>query len=143
MLANEPGLQPALIKRSQQFQELSFDARTAEPVLNSVYLVKDRLLRDSVAVIYGPSGVGKTFLTLHLAHAIATGTDFGGHKVRQGTVIYASAEGAGSIRNRVCALPGERSEQLRILPTTVDLFDNDLDTGAFDPRGARTLRGSR
>lgn len=54
----------------------------------------------------------------------------GGRKVRQGAVIYVSAEGTGSIGNRLLALGLERSPNLNVLPLAVDLHSNDIDLTA-------------
>src|SRR5262249_48782292 len=57
------------------------------------FLVDGVLQRRSLAVIYGPSGTGKTTLVASLATALATGTDFCGRRVlRRGATIYVAAE---------------------------------------------------
>ncbi len=53
--------------------------------------------------LYGPPGVGKTFLALDFALSIATGRPWQGHKVQQGYVLYISAEGGTGIGKRVAA----------------------------------------
>jgi Mrp family chromosome partitioning ATPase len=53
-----------------------------------------KLIPDqSIGVFYGPPGCGKSFMTLHLANCIATGTEFLGERVKQGKVLYVYAEG--------------------------------------------------
>jgi hypothetical protein len=63
-----------------------------------------------MAVLYGPSGEGKTFVALDLALSIAAGTRWHGHTVRVGSVVFLAAEGARGLRNRVRAWAGARLE---------------------------------
>ena len=74
-----------------------------EPNLTSQYLVKGIIETAAVALIYGESGCGKTFLTLDLALHVAAGWEWFGRKVRQGRVVYVAAEAGASIERRVAA----------------------------------------
>ncbi len=56
-----------------------------------------------LAGLYGPSGVGKTFLALDLAAAVAGGRVWFGHKTVQGRVVYVVLEGRAGLRNRIDA----------------------------------------
>lgn len=58
---------------------------------------------QGAACIYGPSGVGKSFLCLDLAAAIAEGRDWFGHKTCKAEVAFLALEGQSGIRNRVAA----------------------------------------
>src|SRR2546430_552041 len=60
-----------------------------------------------MAVLYGESGSGKTFLALHLALCVAAGTEFFGHRVRRAGVVYIAAEAGRGIENRVAAAKHE------------------------------------
>jgi hypothetical protein len=51
-------------------------------------------------VLFGASGSGKTFVAMDLAFAIARGTDWRGHRTRQGTVVIIAAEGSGNLGKR-------------------------------------------
>jgi hypothetical protein len=55
---------------------------------------------ECVGVVWGKSGALKTFLGLGMEAAIATGTDWYGHAVKQGAVLYVAAEGFRGIRQR-------------------------------------------
>lgn len=72
------------------------------------------LPEQGLAAIYGPSGVGKSFLALDLAAAIATGRDWFGHKVEAAPVIYLWLEGRAGLNLRLKALEerGMRLEEL-------------------------------
>lgn len=65
------------------------------------WLIEKMFTLGALVGVYGPSGSGKSFLALSWALAIAAGLDWGGHRVRQGSVIYVAAEGGRSIRKRV------------------------------------------
>lgn len=67
-----------------------------EGVTNSLainWAVKRLIGRGDLALIYGPSGSGKSFFALDLAHSIAAGHDWRDLPVTQGSVLYVAAEG--------------------------------------------------
>jgi len=69
------------------------------------YIVRSVFPAQGLAAIYGEPGAGKSFLALHLAHAIAIGTaDWFGFRVRQRPVIYVALEGVGGIGKRTTAM---------------------------------------
>lgn len=53
--------------------------------------------------LYAPPGVGKTFVAIDMAMSIAAGLPWHGHPVKQGPVLYISAEGGTGIGKRVSA----------------------------------------
>ena len=72
------------------------------------WLVEGYLLTNSIAALVGPSEAGKSFLCIDWAMAIATGTEWLGQQVQEGTVVYAAAEGAAGMGARVKAWKQER-----------------------------------
>lgn len=69
------------------------------------WLVKGWLPKEGVALLAGQSRIGKTFLLLELAGALATGGSFFGRPVRERVgVLILAAEGAGTIAPRLEAL---------------------------------------
>ncbi len=71
-----------------------------EPI---TWLIKGVLPKAELAVIYGASASGKSFLVLDMAAAIATGRDWNGRKTTKGRVLIVVAEGASGYRNRLLA----------------------------------------
>lgn len=67
------------------------------------WCVRDVLPAAGVAAMFGASGAGKSFLVLDLAAAIAEGTEWCGHKVRQTAVVYVALEGQGGFQLRARA----------------------------------------
>ena len=79
-----------------------------DPDLTDRSLVTGLLERETVVLIYGESGCGKTFLTLDLALHIAAGWGWFGMKVPLPCkVVYVAAEAGRSIKKRVAAWAGE------------------------------------
>jgi hypothetical protein len=72
------------------------------------WLVEGMLQQGDLAVLYGPSGDGKTFVALDMALCVASGLPWHRHAVRSGSVVYLAAEGAQGLRNRVRAWAGSR-----------------------------------
>ena len=60
--------------------------------------------KGSFAVVFGAPGVGKSFLALSWAFAVAAGKSWQDRKVNGGPVIYIAAEGFGGLKLRVTAL---------------------------------------
>lgn len=94
-------------KRARKSDELRRQMRYAgdiEPSNDVPYLIKGWLAPRSLAVLYGPANVGKTFLALDLAHALAKGRPWDGCRVRAAPVLYVTLEGGAGFERRVSAL---------------------------------------
>lgn len=89
-------------------------------------LVGDIVMQESLAVLYGPAGGGKTFLTLDLALSIAAGCAWHGRDVVAGPVGYILGEGRGGIQRRISAWLEAHGAQtdipFRLLPEPVDFL---------------------
>lgn len=68
------------------------------------WLVKGWIPQNSFAMVWGPSGVGKTFFVLDLCLRVAVGTaEWCGKKIRQGQVVYLAGEGQKGVEQRIGA----------------------------------------
>lgn len=67
-------------------------------------LIEGLLDIGAASVVYGNSNVGKTFVVLDMAHAIATGRPWAGMATTRAGVMYLALEGGGGIRKRFAAL---------------------------------------
>jgi hypothetical protein len=77
---------------------------SAIAVLACNYLVKGVLERGANALLFGHWSVGKTFVTLDLCAAIASGVPWFGRRVRAGKVLYLGYEGVVAMEKRMIAL---------------------------------------
>jgi hypothetical protein len=67
------------------------------------WIIKGWLPSNSTTMIFGESGVGKTFVSLSMACAIATGQQWNHNRTASGTVVYLAGEGNYGIRQRVAS----------------------------------------
>jgi hypothetical protein len=68
------------------------------------WLIKRLFPCQGLAVIFGKPSSFKSFVALDVALSVALGRSWAGRKVRQGSVVYVAAEGAGGLRKRISAL---------------------------------------
>ena len=98
-----------------------------QPILDPI------LTNKSLALLYGPRGLGKTFVALGIAWAAAAGESFLGWKAsRPHRVLYIDGEMAAV----------DMQQRLKLLgsaPPTLEFMILDLQRGA--PAGSRLLRG--
>ena len=67
------------------------------------WLIDNVLPSSGLASVFGASGVGKSFVCLDMAAAIARGSDWFGHATDQCRVVYVVLEGQAGFRRRVKA----------------------------------------
>jgi KaiC/GvpD/RAD55 family RecA-like ATPase len=73
------------------------------------WLVDGLLQANGIAVLYGPPGIGKSFLALDWALSICSENKWLGRNVSKGSVTYVVAEGAGATSDRIEAWLKERN----------------------------------
>lgn len=110
----------------RRFRLLSIERLRAFPDLE--WLVKDIIPEGALCEMHGMPNVGKSFLALDIALAVATGNECLGQSVAQGDVVYVAAEGARGLKPRVNAWltargPKCEPKTLHVLPTAVQLLD--------------------
>jgi KaiC/GvpD/RAD55 family RecA-like ATPase len=75
------------------------------------WLIDGHLPAGGLVGLYGPPGVGKSFVAIDIAMTVATGLQWlGTHDVERGPVVYVSAEGGAGIGKRVLAWLHSKSE---------------------------------
>ena len=67
------------------------------------WIIKGVLPSHGIAVVFGPSGSGKSFLVLDMLQSLASGHDWFDHKVTQCAVTYVALEGEAGLAGRVKA----------------------------------------
>lgn len=81
--------------------EFGFVCARDMQVMNISWLVRDYFEANTIVVVYGPPGKGKSFLALDVACCIAAGIDFHGHAAKSGAVFYIAGEGHNGIARRI------------------------------------------
>lgn len=111
---------------------LKFSLRAiADRALRSTvsHIVKGLLPANSLSVVYGDPGVGKSFIVSYLNFCISTGIDFAGHRTDPGLVFYVVAEGVGGFPARakalIDAMQPEVEPRFVVIPSAVDLYGSD------------------
>jgi hypothetical protein len=97
-------------------------------------LIEGTIGRIAMAVLYGDSNSGKTFLAIHMAASICRTVPWLGRNTAGGLVIYLATEAANSVRLRLrayqrhhgCRVPG-----FVIVESPVNLFDGYADVNAL------------
>lgn len=84
---------------------------------------------EGFGAIYGPSGSGKSFLVIDMAAAVAGASEWFGHKVKRGSVLYVALEGGAGISKRIKAweMANEQAypDGVRFLIESFKLLDQD------------------
>lgn len=80
------------------------------------YLVDGLIERDSLALLFGDPSSGKSLIAVDVACSIATGKDFHGKRVKQGTVIYIAGEGQEGLVRRFNAWGIARGVDIKNAP---------------------------
>lgn len=80
------------------------------------WIVKGVIPMADLAVVFGPSGSGKSFFVLDLALSIARGIGWRGHRVRPLRVLYLAAEGGGGVTVRLKAYAQHHGVDLGLIP---------------------------
>lgn len=69
----------------------------------ATWLVHKAVPAGGMVGLYGPSGIGKTFIAVDLGMCVATGLQWNDREVDKGFVLYISAEGGAGIAKRFYA----------------------------------------
>jgi AAA domain len=126
------------------FPGLTYEQLIAQPA--PPFLVRDRLVAGSLAMLTSQPKLGKTLLAVDLAMAIGTGQKqwLGARLLAHGPVIYVIAEGVGRFKYRLMAwmerLRGLRIEQpespqIIVVPRRVNLLDASEISKFLDEHG--------
>jgi hypothetical protein len=106
------------------------------------WLIDGILPQGGLAVLYGPPGVGKSFLALDWSMCVDLGREWSGRPARQGTALYICAEGTSGLKQRVeawLAAVSPEAKGLLIYPRPLDVGsaeDRQASIAALRERGA-------
>ncbi|QNT25535.1 AAA family ATPase [Ralstonia solanacearum] len=104
------------------------------------WLVRGYVERDSMAVIYGEPGHGKSFVAIDVACSVATGTEWHGRPVKRGAVFYIAGEGHNGLARRFRAWSEARGVSLADAPLYVSNRSAALTEGASAKTVSATVR---
>ena len=99
------------------------------------WLLKGLLAENSLSVLWGEPGAGKSFLALDMAAHVALGWPWRGVKCNGGAVVYLGLEGARGLRERILAFQkhnnvhddGEAETPFYLVLEPLDLMSPDGD----------------
>lgn len=80
------------------------------------WIIDGLLERNTFSVCFGAPAAGKTFLVLDMALCVATGRQFHGHDVKQGSVFYIAGEGHNGFARRAAAWAKDNDVSLKGVP---------------------------
>ena len=84
-----------------------------------VYLIDEMIETDCMAMLFGASGSGKSFLAIDWSCSVATGTPWFDHDVKQGSVFYLAGEGHAGLSRRLAAWQSHSGINLEPAPLFV------------------------
>ncbi|CAM3778007.1 AAA family ATPase [Litorimonas haliclonae] len=105
--------QTSIADDSSLFMHIS---ELAEQLGPTKWQVEGFLEQDATGVLFGPPGAYKSFLALDWALCTASGKDWHGHEVEQGTAIYIAGEGHNGLAKRVVAWGQHHNVDISKLP---------------------------
>lgn len=85
----------------------------ASHIVAAHWLIKNTLPREGLAVVYGASGSGKTFMVLDMAMAVARGVEWRNLRTHKGRVVYVAAEGQTGFRKRLRAYAQQTGSKMQ------------------------------
>src|SRR5258708_6219765 len=93
------------------------------------WLIDGVLPENGTSLLYGKSGLGKSFLGADMAYAVLTGLPWHGREVKRGAVVYVATEGKEGMGKRFNALrqraDNPQEAPARLLKRPVNLLDTD------------------
>ncbi|RWR44976.1 hypothetical protein EOW65_17685 [Sinirhodobacter ferrireducens] len=81
-----------------------------------VFLAEGLIETETLGLLFGDPGCGKSFLAADLSLSVATGEPFHGRAVKQGTVIYIAGEGHNGLARRFNAWAQHHGRSLKGVP---------------------------
>lgn len=99
------------------------------------WLVEDYIEQDSLALVFGAPGGGKSFITVDIACCVATGTEWHGRSVDQGAVFYIAGEGHNGLARRFAAWQENSGVSLK----KAQLYKSKRSISMFNEDSARAL----
>ena len=104
-------------------------------IRDSIFLVADLIEAETLSLIFGDPGCGKSFLAVDIGLSVATGTPFHGRATRQGVVFVIAGEGHNGLARRFHAWAKDRGQSLQGVP----LFKSERAAQFLDGASAKAV----
>jgi len=99
------------------------------------YIIGDLFETDTLGLIFGDPGCGKSFLAVDIALSVATGAPFHGRDAKQGSVFFIAGEGHNGLARRFAAWSQARGVSLADVP----LFKSERAAQFLDGASAKAV----
>ena len=120
-----------------EYHFIQLDELFSKP-LEIDWLIEDYLPSDSIGMLFGASGSGKSHIALSLAVSVANGKEWFGHSVKQGNVLVMAGEGNNGLNRRLQSI--QKQYGLEINQENIHFSERavgvDTDTGFKEMRDA-------
>ncbi|MFG6080745.1 AAA family ATPase [Paracoccus litorisediminis] len=107
------------LPHKERDSEFEFDAVGDMEYREPEYVVGDLIETESLGLIFGDPGGGKSFLAIDMGLCVATGTPFHGKEVKKGPVIMIAGEGHNGLARRFAAWAKQKGLNLARAPLFV------------------------
>lgn len=101
------------------------------------FLVEGLIETESLGLIFGDPGCGKSFVAVDLAMSVATGIPFHGREVKRGSVFFIAGEGHNGLTRRMAAWAKDRGVQSM---QGVPLFKSNRAAQLLDAKSAAEVQ---
>lgn len=99
------------------------------------YIIAELIETDTLGLMFGDPGCGKSFLAVDIALSVATGTPFHGRDTKQGAVFFIAGEGHNGLARRFAAWSQARGVPLAGVP----LFKSERAAQFLDGASAKAV----
>ena len=99
------------------------------------YIIGELIETDTLGLMFGDPGCGKSFLAVDIALSVATGTSFHGRETKQGSVFFIAGEGHSGLARRFAAWSQARDVPLAGVP----LFKSERAAQFLDGESAKAV----
>lgn len=133
---------PAIVEAANDSRYKPLSTADVRALTPQEWCIKNLMPKRGLGAIFGESGSGKSFLTLHMAAAIATGSIWFGRRSYATPVTYVMLEGEAGLRNRIMALENVQGtmpqDTFKVItqPFQLTLPEDIHELAAVIPRGS-------
>ncbi len=99
------------------------------------FIIEGLIETETLGMVFGDPGCGKSFLAVDIALSVATGTPFHGRDVKQGPVFFIAGEGHNGLARRFAAWSQDRGVSLSGVP----LFKSARAAQFLDEENAKSV----